>query len=116
MSVVRWNATIVDSPRSEPYAVVGDLVVAVRTPRSHDFVTVEVAPTTQAVDAPVPGGVVLSPAPPPRLTGQWQGEVRIGDTVDFEVAGESYRLTLARLSECPPGFPWVACDFCIERD
>ena len=29
MSVARWNATVIDSPDSEPFAVVGDLVVAV---------------------------------------------------------------------------------------
>jgi hypothetical protein len=117
MSAVRWNATVVDAPGFEPYAVVGDLVVAVRTPRSRDFVTVEVAPTSlSGAEIAPPPGVRLSPTPPPCLSCEWQGEVRLGDTVGFRVAGASYRLTLARLSEGPTGLPWVVCDFCLERD
>jgi hypothetical protein len=116
MSAVRWNTTLVDAPGFDPYAVVGDLVVAVRTPRSRDFVTVEVAPAMQCGnDLPLPGSVVLSPKPAPFLTDQWQGEVHIGTTVRFRVAGESYQLTLARLAESPPGSPWITCDLCLER-
>jgi hypothetical protein len=114
MSAVRWNATVVDSPGSEPYAIVGDLVVAVRTPRSRDFVTVEIAPTSPAVT--LRPEFIQSPRPYPCLRDLWQGEVHIGDTVGFQVAGESYRLTLARLSDSPTGPPWITCDFCIERD
>jgi hypothetical protein len=117
MATACWNATVADSPGSEPYAVVGDLVVAVRTPRSRDFVTVEVAEMSACASALArPAGVVLSPTPSPRFAHQWHGEVHIGSTVRFEVAGESYRLTLARLAEGPSGLPWVVCDFRLERD
>ncbi len=116
MSSSYWNATIVDSPESEPYAVLGDLVVAVRTPRSQDFVTVEVARTSRP-GSPVKraDGVVLSSKPSPVLADQWHGEVHLGDAVSFDVEGESYRLTLAKLSQNPAGLPWVKCDFLLER-
>ena len=116
MSPGHWNATIADSPESEPYAVMGDLVLAVRTPRSQDFVTVEVARITQ-LDAHQPrrSGVVLSAKPSPLLADQWHGEVHLGDAVNFDVEGSSYRLTLARLAESPAGLPWVTCDFLLER-
>ena len=117
MSAVRWNATVVDSPGSEPFAVVGDLVVAVRTPRSRDFVTVEVAPTSQcAHQLERPAGVFLSPKPSPCIADQWHGEVHVGATVGFEIAGESYRLTLAQLAESPAGSRWIRCELCLERD
>lgn len=117
MSTAQWNATVVDSPGSEPYAVVGDLVLAVRTPRSRDFVTVEVAPTSRSGHVmPRPSGVFLSSKPSPCLADQWHGEVYIGNSVSFHVEGGSYRLTLARLSESPAGLPWVTCDFLLERD
>jgi hypothetical protein len=111
-----WNATIVDSPESEPYAVVGDLVVAVRTPRSQDFVTVEVAASSRCAQSLThPAGVVLAPKPTPVLAGEWQGEVHIGNAVSFHVEGGSYRLTLTKLSENRAGLPWVNCDFLLER-
>jgi hypothetical protein len=117
MSHAHWDATVIDSPGSEPYTVVGDLVVAVRTPRSHDFVTVEVAPSSRYLEKVVrPEGFLLSPKPTPFLADQWHGEVHIGDCVSFEVEGASYRLTLARLAESPAGSPWVTCDFRLERD
>jgi hypothetical protein len=116
MSSAQWNATIVDSPDSEPYAIVGDLVVAVRTPRSRDFVTVEVAPTSRSREAlRRPPGIVLASKPTPFLADQWHGEVYLGDPISFDVEGASYRLTLARLSESPAGMPWVTCDFLLER-
>ena len=116
MSSAFWNATIVDSPESEPYAVVGDLVVAVRTPRSRDFVTVEVAATSRCEQTlRRPAGVVLSSKPSPFIADQWHGEVHLGDSVSFDVEGDSYRLTLARLAENPAGLPWVTCDFLLER-
>lgn len=117
MSAAHWNATVVDSPESEPYAVVGDLVVAVRTPRSQDFVTVEVTSISRCDLAfPRPAGVFLSSKPFPCLDDQWHGEVHLGDSVRFNVEGESYRLTLARLSAYAAGLPWVTCDFLLERD
>jgi hypothetical protein len=117
MSGVRWNATVEDSPGSEPFAVVGDLVVAVRTPRSRDFVTIEVAPTSQCTHVLArPAGIVVSPRPTPCITDQWHGQVHVGSTVGFEVAGASYRLTLSRLSENPAGSRWIRCELCLERD
>jgi hypothetical protein len=117
MSPAHWNATVVDSPETEPFALVGDLVVAVRTPRSRDFVTVEVASTARSMaDVQRPGGVLLSPRPSPCLADQWHGEVRLGDPVRFSVEGESYRLTLERLSAHAAGLPWVTCDFVLERE
>lgn len=117
MSAVRWNASVADSPGSEPYTVVGDLVLVVRTPRSRDFVTVEVGPTSHCLDAisHATDGFV-TPEPLPCLTDRWRGEVNVGDTVDFRLAGESYHLTLARLAESPDGPPWVTCDFHLDRD
>jgi hypothetical protein len=116
MPAAHWNATVVDSPESEPYAVVGDLVVAVRTPRSRDFVTVEVARTSRSWHAlSRPAGVLLSSKPTPCFADQWHGEVHLGDFVSFNLEGESYRLTLARLSETAAGLPWVTCDFLLER-
>lgn len=116
MSPLRWNATVVDSPGSEPYTIVGDFVLAVRTPRSRDFVTVEIAPRT-SVDARTEGngGVALTPRPTPVLDAQWQGEVHVGAPVGIRIGNASYRLTLARLADVDTG-PWVACDFCLERD
>jgi hypothetical protein len=117
MAAARWNATVVDSPGSEPYTVVGDLVVAVRTPRSRDFVTVEVAPVALCADEiEATEGVRLASAPSPRVTPSWHGELHPGDTARFRVAGSSWRLTLARMAESPAGLPWVVCDFDLERD
>ncbi len=117
MPAVRWNATVVDSPGFEPYAVVADLVLAVRTPRSRDFVTVEVAPMAECGAELAPAhGVRLSSTPTPRLHHEWRGEVHVGDTVAFWVDGRAYRLTLSALAESPDGLPWVVCDFCLEQD
>ncbi len=116
MSPSHWNATIADSPESEPFAVMGDLVLAVRTPRSQDFVTVEVARMSQLGAPPQrTAGVVLASKPSPLMADQWHGEVHLGDAVSFDVEGSSYRLTLARLAESPAGLPWVTCDFLLER-
>ncbi len=117
MAAVRWNATVVDSPDSDPYAVMGDLVVAVRTPRSSNFVTVEVGPTDRCgPELSRRPETIISRTPYPSFADEWHGEVQIGSTVEFQVAGESYRLTLARLAESDPGLPWITCDFFLERD
>ncbi len=117
MSSAHWNATVVDAPETEPFAYVGDLVLAVRTPRSRDFVTVEVASSISYPRVrPQSRGVPLSARPAPWLADQWHGEVRLGDPVSFSVEGEHYRLTLARLAAHASGLPWVTCDFLLERD
>lgn len=117
MPATRWNATVNDSPGFEPYAVVGDLVLAVRTPRSRNFVTVEVAARDRCgPELTQRPELVLTPTPYPQLPGEWRGEIEIGSTVSVEIAGESYRLTLARLAESIPGLPWISCEFCVERE
>lgn len=117
MSRARWFATVVDSPEFEPFAVVGDLILAVRTPRSRDFVTVEVAPMSVCGAELAPAGdLLLTSTPTPHLSQEWTGEVHLGDPVQFLMSGGSYRLTLDRLAATPEGLPWVVCDFCLERD
>src|SRR5512134_57281 len=114
MSAAQWNARVADTPGSEPCTVVGDLVLAVRTPRSRDFVTVEVASTSRSgYPSPRSTDVVVSARPTPCFADQWHGEVHLGDPVRFLVDGTSYRLTLARVSDA---LPWVTCDFVLERD
>src|SRR5436190_1074968 len=49
MPPLHWDVSVVDAPNSEPYVVVADLVLAVRTPRSRDFVTVEVGRAEQTL-------------------------------------------------------------------
>jgi hypothetical protein len=116
MSSASWNATIVDSPESEPYAVLGDLVVAVRTPRSRDFVTVEIAAASRCGRMlGRPSGVVVSSRPTPFFADEWHGEVHLGSAVCVDVEGGSYRLTLTGLSVNLAGLPWVNCDFLLER-
>ena len=117
MPTAHWSATVHDSPESEPFAVLGDLVVAVRTPRSRDFVSVEVASTSQL---PMPlrrdGDVLLLPTPSPCIADQWHGEVQRGIPVRFAIDGDLYRLTLASLSVHAAGMPWVTCRFELERE
>jgi hypothetical protein len=117
MSPLRWNATVVDAPGSEPYTIMGDLVVAVRTPRSRDFVTVELASLADGAPALVAaqGGVTITPCPTPLLTSQWQGEVHVGAPVGVRLDGKYYRLTLTRLVESPDARPWIACHFSLDR-
>ena len=116
MPAAHWNATVVDSPGCDPFAVAGDLVLAVRTPRSRNFVTVEVGLTSQCdPELSRRPELILSSTPYPCLREEWRGEVQIGSTVEFQVAGRSYRLTLDRLAENYPDLPWVTCDFCVER-
>jgi hypothetical protein len=117
MSPLRWNATVVDAPGSEPYTIMGDVVVAVRTPRSRDFVTVEIAPLASGAPALVAeaGGVTITPRPTPLFRSEWQGEVHVGAPVGIRLAGQTYRLTLARVVGSQDARPWIACDFCLER-
>ena len=95
MPTSRWTVRIVDDPNSEPCAQAGDLMLAVRTPRSREFVTVEVGPavesrrsrrTTRAA-----GDVLRTSAPLPWIPAQWQGEVRLGESVQFRVGRATMR-------------------------
>ena len=114
MSRLRWHASVVDAPGTEPFVVVGDLILAVRTPRSRDFVTVEVGRASESSRARAKDPVVSS-RPLPCLSRPWDGEVRLKDPVAFDLEGASYRLTLDRLTDSPAGPPWVVCDFSLER-
>lgn len=117
MSAHLWNTTVIDSPDSNPYTVVGDLVLVIRTPRSRDFITVEVGLASQCRDLlSPPGGMRISAEPHPCLMRHWSGEMHTGDTVDFRMVGESYHLTLARLEESVFMSPWVKCEFRLEQD
>ncbi|MEZ4416096.1 MAG: hypothetical protein R3E10_10075 [Gemmatimonadota bacterium] len=116
MSSARWNATVVDAPGQEPFAILGDLLLAVRTPRSRDFVTVEVAPTSQCGSVIPDAELLVCSRPLPFLDHPLRGELHVGDPVDFEVQGHSYRLTLAGLQDSPAGPPWIVCDLLLERD
>ncbi len=116
----RWSATIEDSVDSEPVTTIGDLIVAVRTPRSHDFVSVDVgiAQDTHAESHPTTGPpIVVASRPQPWFTPLWAGEVHVGEdhAVDFRIRSRTYHLTLRRLREAGDGYPWVTCDFVLER-
>lgn len=116
MTPHRWHGSVVDAPDTEPFAVLGDLVLAVRTPRSRDFVSVEVGRASDRSGSPSTNdGVIVSSRPSPWLAEHWDGEVRLLDTVAFVVGGASYRLTLDKLTDSPAGPPWVVCDFSLER-
>ncbi len=116
----RWSATIEDSLDSEPLATIGDLILAVRTPRSHDFVSVDVGTTQDTHPEPHPEAgstVVVASRPQPWFTPLWDGEVHVGEAhaVDFRIRGRPYHLTLRQLREGGDGPPWVSCDFVLER-
>jgi hypothetical protein len=111
----RWMVRIVDDPDSEPCAQAGDLLLAVRTPRSRDFVTVEVGSAADSRRAPRERAVVCSAAPPPWIHTEWQGEVYVGKSVSFHIGRQSYALTLAKLEEARPALPWIACEFVLEH-
>jgi len=106
------NVRIEDSPDSSPFAVVDDVVVVVRTPRSRDFVTVEVGSVLNCgFPAASSDGIVRAPRPGPWIADGWSGEVHLGEEVDFELRGRSYHLSLERTDafRCRP--PWVCYEF-----
>ena len=115
MTSLSWQGSVIDAPGSEPFEVFGDLVVAVRTPRSQDFVTVEVAPASECGCTMSADDQLVCSRPPPVFAHPWCGEVWLKDPVRFEIDGASYRLTLERLSDSPTGPPWVVCDVLVER-
>ena len=110
------NLRIEDSLESAPFTLVDDVVVVVRTPRSNDFVTVEVG---DVLDCRFPSsaadGVVRAPRPGPWIANGWCGEVHLGEEVDFELRGRSYHLRLERSDASRWGPPWAAYEFRLRR-
>ena len=107
---------IEDSVDSAPFALVDDVVVVVRTPRSSDFVTVEVGRIPDCrFPASSPDEVIRAPRPAPWIVNGWCGEVHSGEGVAFELGGRAYQLTLERSDEtrCRP--PWACYEFRLER-
>lgn len=120
MSDDAWTLRVEDSVDSQPFTLVGDLVVVVRTPRSNDFVTVEVGRLQESRLAPLaatPTGVASASKPVPWVMKGWCGEVHLGrmGAVTFELAGEAYRLTLERIDHTRWHQPFGAYDFRLER-
>ncbi|MGH2627803.1 MAG: hypothetical protein ACRDHY_14270 [Anaerolineales bacterium] len=114
----RRKVQVIDAPGSEPYAAVGDLLVAVRTPRSRDFVTVEVGLLANSqLGQRIVGPIAQVPTPAPWVAEPWRGEVHVGQSgaVKFRIDQNTYRLTLTRLDETAEGFPWIACEFILEQ-
>jgi hypothetical protein len=111
-----WSALIVDAPTSKPWAKLGDLLVVVRTPRSRNFITVEVAPSTTA--RLLPGGkdhVVTASAPEPWMPRVFSAEITLGTSVHFLLGANEYELTLAKLEFAVEGPPWVTCEVLLEQ-
>jgi len=116
MSDSSSNVRIEDSLESSPFALVDDVVVVVRTPRSDDFVTVEVGSVLDCrFPASSPDEVVRAPRPGPWIADGWCGEVHLGEEVDFELRGRSYHLRLERTdtTRCRP--PWACYEFRLRR-
>jgi hypothetical protein len=117
MPPLSWNAVIVDAPESKPWAELGDLLVVVRTPRSRNFITVEVARSTTARFLPSTNELVVSasaPEPwmPPRV---FSAEIALGTSLHFVLGVNDYDLTLAKLEVAAQGPPWVACELVLEQ-
>lgn len=113
MSDDAWTLRVEDSVDSQPFTLVGDLVVVVRTPRSNDFVTVEVGRVQESRLSPL----VSASKPVPWVIKGWCGEVHLGTrgAVTFELAGEAYRLTLERIDHTRWHQPFGTYDFRLER-
>ncbi len=110
------NLRIEDSLDSSPFALVDDMVVVVRTPRSDDFVTVEVGSVLDCrFPAFSPDGVVRAPRPGPWIARGWCGEVHLGEEVDFELRGCSYHLRLERTNAARCSAPWGSYEFRLRR-
>jgi hypothetical protein len=121
MSNESWKLKVEDSVESRPFALVDDIVVIVRTPRSDDFVTVEIGPVDDSHLHPVlaPGiGVARASRPIPWVAKGWCGEMHVGpdEAVIFELSGRTYRLTLERIDHTRCRLPWGSYEFLLERE
>jgi hypothetical protein len=113
----RRRLRIEDSVASPPFALVDDVVVVVRTPRSSDFVTVEVGHVRDCSFRCPCSERGLRPAsgPAPWFASGWCGEVHVGEEARFEVAGRTYRLTLEGRGRAGYHPPWASYEFLFER-
>ena len=121
MSYERWKLRVEDSVESAPFALVGDIVVVVRTPRSDDFVTVEVGPLQESRLQPTLSpstGVARASRPVPWVMKGWCGEVHVGrqQAATFVLNGRAYRLTLERIDHSRCRLPWGSYEFLLERE
>jgi hypothetical protein len=116
-----WNIRVEDSVDSPPYTVVDDIIVILRTPRSHDFVTVEVGHVCDAHLLPSSESaptVMRTSRPAPWLSNGWCGEVHVGldHAVAFDLSGEEYRLGLEQIDTSTWRLPWGTYAFRLERE
>lgn len=116
-----WNIKVEDSVDSPPYTVVDDIIVVLRTPRSRDFVTVEVGLVRDAQLSPSSESastLMRTSRPAPWLTNGWCGEVHLGraHAVAFDLGGEEYRLSLEQVDTSKWRLPWGAYEFRLERE
>jgi len=112
-----WTIKVEDSIESPPFAVVDDIIVVVRTPRSRDFVTVEVGRASDGLLPPrrEPAPAVMRTSRPiPWISTGWCGEVRVGrdEAVALELDGKAYQLSLERIDTM---LPWASYEFRLER-
>lgn len=119
MPATCWTVNVEDSIESPPYRVVGDIIVVVRTPRSHDFVTVEVGRVQGGLRSPHESrhGEMGASRPAPWVSNGWCGEVHVGrgEAVAFELDGEAFRLSLERIDTTRWRLPWGSYEFRLER-
>jgi hypothetical protein len=108
---------IEDSVASPPFALADDVVVVVRTPRSSDFVTVEVGHVRDCSFRFPRSNHGLRPAsgPAPWFARGWCGEVHVGEEVRFELAGRAYRLALEGSGRSGYHPPWASYEFLFEQ-
>ena len=117
MPLDSWTVNVEDSIDSQPFAVVDDIIVVVRTPRSRDFVTVEVGRVPDGLmpvrRGPAPAAVPTS-RPVPWINEGWCGEVHVGrdEAVALELDGEAYQLSLEWIHT---SLPWASYQFRLER-
>lgn len=116
-----WNLTIRDCVGSQPFAVVDEILLAVRTPRSRSFVTLEVGLLSEnplfEQESPCPGDRCCS-SPPPWISKGWFGEVSVGEngTVALDLAGRTFLITLKEINEIGLSPPWASYEFLLQEE
>jgi len=115
-----WDVRVEDSVDSPPYTVVDDIIIVLRTPRSHDFVTVEVGRVCDTQLSPCSESastLIRISRPAPWIANGWCDEVDLGrdHAVVFDLGGEEYRLSLEHVDTRKWRLPWGAYEFRLER-